>query len=626
MKRREHGVNLDDGVPLATGEEFDLLYVDCNPAPRAELMEWFASPDRNPLLLGGQIGSGKTTLLKEIARSHDPITVAFDTGPLEPATGAFGLLLLGRIVERCLREKIDPDGCGVSPADFDSLDLAGWKEFRRCACETPENLDQARKLREACRKIEDNFDSVLKACGELLERIASASGKEPVILAEGIDKFHPNSPDYFLLSPVIAFLAGWKTLFEANAVHMFGNGEFGREIRRLFIGTVRPETLAEVLRKRLGIYAGFYEQELPTLVSFSGGNLRQAVRLLSGYYHHRSTRSRPPEEALARACHAISKDLLALPYRRPPADLITVVKRDGFIDAGLFKGKDAVDALDSLYNNWIFLKRLPEAETASRWPTAINPLIGHALDEPSENPETPEENAVFQWAKEHDLSPVGLNVPRDENGDPDWETFWQEVDESVEKNPLHADSLLEEIASGLFARERQDRVMIVFPEDKRELIRHLRAYLIGKAAASLDVHCKEIELNGGEGTDPTLELRRFLARDDAGDDIVHSIVLTGNWTEEQLRDLDRRRDMFVGFQMLWWMEETDLSRYLPLWPQFRQLFRIYRIADDVFRGIEPAEIEEDIELLESIGADSESDGMRNLREILEYLGREVKER
>ena len=59
MKRREYGVNLDDGVALSTAEEFRLLYVPCNPDETDRLQEWFADDTQEPRLLESKIGTGK---------------------------------------------------------------------------------------------------------------------------------------------------------------------------------------------------------------------------------------------------------------------------------------------------------------------------------------------------------------------------------------------------------------------------------------------------------------------------------------------------------------------------------------------------------------------------------------
>ena len=51
MKRREYGINLDDGVALSTEEEFRLLYVPCNPDETARLQGWFADDTQESLLM-----------------------------------------------------------------------------------------------------------------------------------------------------------------------------------------------------------------------------------------------------------------------------------------------------------------------------------------------------------------------------------------------------------------------------------------------------------------------------------------------------------------------------------------------------------------------------------------------
>ncbi len=129
MKRREYGINLDDGVALSTDEEFRLLYVPCNPKVTANLRGWFADDTRESLLLGGQIGSGKTTLLKEVTRSFTNtliITVCFDTDPIEPSEGGYSMLLFGRIVQVCLKAGVEVDGAGIVLSDSPSVDVRSW--------------------------------------------------------------------------------------------------------------------------------------------------------------------------------------------------------------------------------------------------------------------------------------------------------------------------------------------------------------------------------------------------------------------------------------------------------------------------------------------------------------------
>ena len=54
------------------------------------------------------------------------------------------------------------------------------------------------------------------------------------------------------------------------------------------------------------------------------------------------------------------------------------------------------------------------ASTPTRWPARVNPLIGMAIDWEAGETTNAEEQAVRQWAHEHHVSPMGLNVPVDE--------------------------------------------------------------------------------------------------------------------------------------------------------------------------------------------------------------------
>jgi hypothetical protein len=65
MKRHRFGINLDEGIPLSSEEDFELLYVDCFKDAYNRLRQWIENGDK-PLLLGGQIGAGKSTLIHRV--------------------------------------------------------------------------------------------------------------------------------------------------------------------------------------------------------------------------------------------------------------------------------------------------------------------------------------------------------------------------------------------------------------------------------------------------------------------------------------------------------------------------------------------------------------------------------
>ena len=621
MKRREYGINLDDGVALSTEEEFRQLYVPCNPDETACLQGWFSDDTQESLLLGGQIGSGKTTLLKEVSRSFfdaQVITVRFDTDPIEASEGGFCMLLFGQTLRACLKAGVEVDGCGIILSDFPSIGADTWRAFADKTTSWPSNLVEAGRLRDACAVMSENAGLVREACGQLLSRLRDMTSREPTIIAEGIDKFSPGTPQYFLLKDTLTFLARRKTLLEVNAVHLFRELDFGSGIRKLFIGCICKEMLGEMLQKRLGSYAPVYQDAFPLIVYYSGGNARQALRLLNAYYFRRTQRRNDDTAAIALACHQVGKDLLNIPYGRFPTDILTVVKRDKHIESSLLTDpKTAPGANDAVYHNWLLIQGEPNLATPTQWPTIINPLIGEAIKLEADAPLTPEEKAVRKWASDHEISPLGLNLPVDDNGKPAWNKFWEEIEASSfsDRDALNILGLIEEIGAGLFGVERQDRIIITYQDRKN--LESVRDFLVGEANTYSPFPCEEISLEGGEGREPLIELLTRLADQDPNR--IYSVELTGKWTEDQLRDLDHRRDILDNLQMLWWIQQDDLKRYLRFWPQLRQLFRIYRLEDELWRGITMEEVQADIDFIKDISGQSDPEGVRRLSAVLTYL-------
>jgi hypothetical protein len=621
MKRREYGINLDDGVALSTEEEFRLLYVPCNPDETSCLQGWFADDTQESLLLGGQIGSGKTTLLKEVSRSFigtHMITVLFDTDPIEPSEGGYCMLLLGRTLQVCLKAGVEVDGCGIVLSDFPSIGADSWAAFTDAIITWPSNLREAERLRDACAIMSQNAELVRKTCGELLDRLRDITSREPTIIAEGIDKISPSTSEYFSIQDTLTFLGQRKTLFEVNAVHLFKEQDFRPGIQKLFIGGIGNDMLAQMLRKRLGTYAPIYQDAISLLAGYSGGNARQILRLLNAYYFRRTQRQNDHTAAIALACHQVGKDLLNIPYGRFPTDIFTVVKRDKYIEGSLLTDpKTATGANDAVYHNWLFVQDEPDLVTPTQWPTIINPLIDEAIEWEADAPRTPEEEAVRKWASDHNISPLGLNLPVDDKGKPAWDKFWEEIEASSfsGRDALNILGLIEEIGAGLFGVERQDRIIITYQDRKN--LEAVRDFLVGEANTYSHFPCEEITLEGGEGREPVIVLLMLLAARDPNR--IYSVELTGKWTNAQVRDLNRRRDILGNLQMLWWIQQDALKRYLRFWPQLRQFFRIYRLEDELWRGITMEEIQADIDFIKDMSDESDPEGVRKLLNVLVYL-------
>jgi len=504
MKRRPYGgVNLDDGVALATDEEFGLLFVDVRPDVRAALQGWIAEDGQEAILFGGQIGTGKTTLLNGVLRGYaDPavIRMRFDTACIDATDGGYVLLLLGQVLNSCLAYGVSADGCGLAIADFAPLECPNWATLARVLTIPPESLAIADRLRQFAAQVTPNGDHVRRACGALLDRLARQLNRNPILVADGVDKFALQSSDYDSLKKTLAFLACRKTLFEVNAVHLFREDDFRKGIRKLFIGGISNPDAQALFTKRLGAYAPMYSKAFPLLAEYAGGNARQGLRLLNAYYYHRMQKHAAHEAAIGEACHRASIDILNIPAGRFPVEVLNAVGKVGYMEGSLPNDSEmhtALDINDALYRNWILIERDPLPQTPTRWPARINPLLARAFEWSAPTPPSAEEQAVLEWARQHGISPLGLNAPVNDRGEPDWGACQTRIESSSssEDDALNVVGLLESIGAGLFGVERQDRIIVAYKE--RGNLEAVRDFFVGKANTYGFFRCREIVLARG---------------------------------------------------------------------------------------------------------------------------------
>jgi hypothetical protein len=621
MKRRPHGVNLDDGVALSSPEDFDRLYVAARPEQNHRLRAWLADPKGEALVMAGQIGTGKTTLLNDALR-HAPgpgiVRVEFDKAPLEETQGAFLAVMFGSLLTRALAIECSLEGLGFALSDFGSAGRRGWQGLRDLLLVAPGSGAKADRLRAAYGVFDKSARQAQRACAELIRRIDAAIGAPPSIIAEGVDKFVISRAGYVALAEVLDFLSEYKTLYEANAVHLFDAGRTWVASEKLFIGPLADETILDMYEKRLGNYASLYRDAFPALVQFSGGNPRQAMRLLNAHYFCRTRSGGDDASALAKAAHRVTQDLLQLGFVRFPADMLAIFKRDGYAEGSvLTRPERAPDARDIIYHNWAFIRSTPAAGT-TRWPLFINPLVSDAAVWEKVAPEPPELAAARRWAKDNQVSPMGLSVPEEEKGRTHrWEQVWEQLSSSESsEDELNIVCLLEEIGSSLFSANRQDRIMVSY-RDARNLGLALD-YLVAKAATYGPFQCHELHLAGGESADPAAKLMaKVKDRDDA---TIYAVFMEGSWTDRHLDALEHLRDRFADVQMLWFVEHAALLRYLPHWPQFRQFLRFYILEDDFLAALSPQEIKADLDVLREVG-DGPVGSIRRFRRILSYLKR-----
>jgi hypothetical protein len=297
-------------------------------------------------------------------------------------------------------------------------------------------------------------------------------------------------------------------------------------------------------------------------------------------------------------------------------EFLKIFSRDGYIEDSIISNhRSNAQVMELIYRNLIFLTSLPSNQMISRWPLLLNPLLRTAMENIVKFTPEPVENEIFSTiANDQGFNPVGLNALTDEKGEPDWESGWQYL-MSIREYPLNIQQLLEEIASGLFGNERRDRIVIAF--QSHDIIKILCNFFVGKANTYGVYDCREIIANGGEGKNPVLNLLTEIDKPD-NDSTIYSVDMTGDWTENQLRELDHRRDLFAQLQMLWWIPAEKLEIYKAQWPQLRQLFRFYRLEKDLLNGLTADEIKNDMEIIQEIAPDNDN-AFNRLKKVLEYI-------
>jgi hypothetical protein len=619
MKRNRYGINLDSGIPLVSETEFELLYVPCFGETAERLNSWLMEGD-NPLLLGGQIGSGKSTLinkaLQETGLSFD-VTFHFDQETLNLDAGDFWSIALAGLIETALAKGIDLGFCKL-PLEIGQYQPGDWHallEGLRPQTFSMASFNTKMALR---KKIAENVPYIEKIIEEICRQVEAATAKPLFIFAAGLDKYDPRSSAFFAMQDIVTVLAEYKTLYEVNAAHLFQKpGSSFYSLERLFISVLKPNAVVEMLSKRMGVYAQPIQPELETLAQWSGGNPRQALRLLCHFETARKNRNHNTAESLAVAIRQTTSDFFAY-SPKPSADLIKTIRRSASINATTFSlPGDKDTAQRALFGNWIFISEKADADS---WAANVNPLVKTAF-EGTTSPEYPEVKLLRNYAIASNISPTGLGLHRlDEkngrkkSGD---QLLWEFIASGVEQPiQINLSETLDVLADALFSRDRTDRAIIAYKDTR--ITEAARAYLFAKANSYEYQRCKHIVVAGGIGLQPLVEIDVFLSEDTD----IFSIEFSGKWERTQLEILDKQRDRFINCQMLWWIPFDDLKHYLPSWTQLRQLFELFVLEDELLSSISEEEVDADLAFFENMAdgdPGAESSVIRNLKIVLEYL-------
>lgn len=622
MKINRFGINLDEGLAL-TEETLEKFYVSCFEDDFQKIIAWLKDNTiETPLLFGGQIGSGKSTLITKIFsdKSLKPdITLKFDKEGLNLDEGDFLSIVLSGFIKKAIELRLDLS-FSVLPSELFKLNADNWQGIVDILSPEKFSMKSFETRISARKKISKQAKYILETISKIGD-VLKNNGKSPLIIfASGIDKYDTRSTAFWSLKSSIKVLSNYKTMFEVNAVHLFlpdNTSPFSSNREKVFIQTVSDNDIIEILNKRMGVYAEPIKKELELITKWSGGNPRQAIRLLIHYQPARKNRELNKTGRLANAIKRTTDDLFAYAIK-PSFELIRTILRDKKIEVALLSlPGDKESALQALYGNWIFIT---QGSTNGAWLAIVNPLVKAFFENKKSIIAEPEQKLLSQYAEINEMSPTGLgfNMLEEDSSQKSADKILQEYFSMGIEEPLSLKltEILDVISAALLSINRKDRIIVGFKD--KDILNAARAYLFAKANSYEYQRFEHRNLLGGEDKEPINILEETLALDT---DIL-SFEFAGKWTEKQLDILDKFRDRFINYQMLWWIPLKDLKDYLPHWVQLRELFEFFILEDELLGSLSIEDIESDLSFYEDLvesEESSESSMVKNLKIVLEYL-------
>jgi hypothetical protein len=558
MKRNRNGINFDLGMPLKSPEEFELLYVELYPEQKQRLIHWIEDEDEDSIIVAGQIGTGKTTLIEKAFRETAikwDVHIKLDEEVALYVRGAFWGVFLGKVIALAQKKKCDTtpfglaeDLLGIKPS-ADSLN-----QLVRALCDNPKTIADFHRKKKLYHLIDENIEIIQRQAGDIIKLVEKKMKRKLFVFAEGIDKFRPYTADYLSLLDLLDFLNRYKTLYEANLIHLFGKLQEWHKSKKIFLTGAAAGQITEILTKRLGLYSKAREKILAVLSSLCGGNLRQGLRLLIEYDYAADEMKKDAPQALNYACQRTRDDLLNVPGKTLEPEILKVVNKDKYIKSGTLTGFDTMPgALNAIYLNWILI--INEAEQGVKWPASVNPLLLPALQILADLPEAPETKLLREWAEAHEISPFGLEIDVSNLDHP--EKFFDIL--GLDEHPLMLLNILEifdRMAAYFLNTDRKDKIIIAY--ENEELVKIANDFIIGKAGTYKPGNFKDIDYDDATGGQTDIFLN-FLEKDRYDG---YSIFFKRKLTAAELQVLDQRRDAFSDYKMIWWIRYDDEFDYL----------------------------------------------------------------
>ena len=306
------------------------------------------------------------------------------------------------------------------------------------------------------------------------------------------------------------------------------------------------------------------------MTALSGGNFRQAVRLLKEYQGQK-------EESINKRLDKVVKrtrnSLLDLPSLKKWGELFKVIDRDKTINGGT-----ARDNAKAIYGNLLLI----ESDEDGNFPCRVNPLIEPLTKVLKEDlPEDKESETLKKWASDHDMSDIGLSGSTG--------GYIHQIIEEYTQPELNIHDVFQKLGDQFFGRE-QGITIIAYRDIKMAKIAN--QYLQGHAATYRLMHFNPMRKN--RITDFNHILKNKTNYD------VYSYFIE-NYTDKFLSNLDSLRDSLLDKSMVWWIQKEKLFQCLQNWPHLRQFLKVYILEEEILSWLKIQEIENDIELLEEVG-------------------------
>jgi hypothetical protein len=615
MKRHPFGTNFDLGIPLINDDDFNLLYVEVETYKklRERFLQWRNGCQKG-MLAGGQIGIGKTTIITKL--QHDlndtpTVTINFDRDSVIQTTGGFLFLLLREFLVITNDKGLElPDPLFLQALCKNST--CNWNEFLSVIKKKTTELYFSPLVKDAIDNLDSDTERYLGPIKEILQKVLS-SIQNSWFLAAGLDKFPPDSAEWFFLEPCFSILADFPTLFEVNASHMFKEEQWKGICERLFINPCTNEEITMMLKLRFGDYAKVNAKLIDTIALWSGGIPRQAIRIASA---SQSLSNAPLKERLSKSLQQVTNDFFAY-TEKPNFNLLRTVENQQYLGSGILNlPTDAEGARMAVCGNWLILKGEPN-ESDTKWPARVNPLIKCSLNQSAGSPVSDEMKNLIEYIEAIESRSRSMPAGTPEEKTRNLQAAFGNVIEVPLK--MNITDILDSISAALLRNDRADRIIIGYKDIS--VMKAARDYLIAQANVYELNDFKSIEIPGG---DLTSTAKKTVEITDKNEKII-SLEFGDLLNDEELVWIDKQRDLFQVRQMLWWIPAGNLKKYLSKWIHLRQLFNIFILEDELLGSLSPDEIRSDLQTCEELlKSEHDNDSQYRLRieklhTVLQYL-------